>query len=79
MVKKFINVIYSILIVHENTHEIYKQRVQASLDDRGVTKKYQVHLSHKTWQNLTDTDTCENMRLIQACIHHGYYKIFSKG
>ena len=67
------------LIVHENTHEIYKQHVQASLDDWDVAKKYQVHLSHKTWQNLTDIDTCENIRLIQACIYHDYYKIFSKG
>ena len=35
--------------------------------------------NNKTWQNLTDIDTCENIRLIQACIYHGYYKIFSKG
>ena len=65
------------LIVHENAHEIYKHCVQASLDDWDVAKKYQVHLWHKTWQNLTDIDTCENIRLIQACICHDYYKIFS--
>ena len=66
-------------MVHENTHEIYKQGIQASLDNRGVAKKYQVQLSHKRWQNLTDNDTCENIRLIQACIYHGCYKFFSKG
>ena len=71
--------IHVILFVHENTHEIYKQRGQASLDGWDVAKKYQVHLWHKTLQNLTDTDTSENIRLIQACIYHGYYKMFSKG
>ena len=30
-------------------------------------------------QILMDTNTCENIRLIQACIYHDYYKIFSKG
>ena len=29
-------------------------------------------------QNLTDIDTCENIRLIQACVYHGYFKILSK-
>ena len=77
MVKKYL--IHAILIVHESTREIYKQHVQASLDGWDVTKKHQVHLSHKTWQNLTDTDTCENIRLIEPCIYYGYYKIFSKG
>ena len=71
--------IYVVLIVHENTHEFYQQRVQASLDGWGVAKKYQVHLWHKTWQKFTDTDTSENIRLIQVCIYHGYYKRFSKG
>ena len=33
---------------------------------------------YKTWQNLTDIDTYENIRLIQACIYYGYYKFFSK-
>ena len=77
MVKKC--VIHAVLILHDNTHEIYKQRVQASLNDLGVAKKYKVHLSHKTWQNLTDTDTCKNILLIQACIYHDYYESFSKG
>ena len=66
-------------MVYENTYEIYKQIVQASLDNWDAAKRYQVHLWHKTWQNLTDIDTCENIRLIQACIYHDYYKIFSKG
>ena len=70
--------IHAVLIVHENTHEIYKQRVQANLDGLDVAKKYKAHPSHKTKQNLTNTDTCENNRLIQACIYHDYYKIFSK-
>ena len=77
MVKKCI--IHAILIIYENTHEIYKQPIQASLNDLGVAKKYEVHLSHKTWQNLTDIDTCEDISLIQACIYQEYYKIFSKG
>ena len=64
---------------YESTHEIYKQSVQASLDGWGVAKRDQVHLWHKTGQNLTDIDTCENIRLTQACIYHDYYKIFSKG
>ena len=68
-----------ILILYENTHEIYEKSVQASLDDWDVAKKYQVHLSHKTWQNLTDIDTFENIRLIQAYIYHDYYKSFCKG
>ena len=38
-----------------------------------------MHLWHKTWQNLNDIDICENIRLIQACIYHDYYKISSKG
>ena len=63
----------------QTMHEIYKPCVQVRLDGWGVAKKYQVHLWHKTWQDLTDTDTCENTRLIQACIYHDYYKIFSKG
>ena len=29
-------------------------------------------------QILMDTNTCENIRLIQACIYHDYYIIFSK-
>ena len=49
------------------------------LDDWDVAKKYQVYLWHKTGQNLTDINTFENIRLIQACMFHGYYKIFSKG
>ena len=28
---------------------------------------------------LTEINTCENIRLIQACIYYGYYEIFSKG
>ena len=71
--------IHAISIVHETTHEIYKQRVQAGLDGLDVAKKYQAHLWHKTRQNLTGIDTCENIRLIQACIYHDYYKIFPKG
>ena len=67
------------LIAYENTHEIYKQSVQVSLDDKDVVKKYQVHLQWQTGQNLTKIDTCENIGLIQACIYHGYYKIFSEG
>ena len=51
-----------------NTHEIYKHCVQVDLDGWDVTKRYQVHLWHKTGQNLTDTDTGENIRLIQGCI-----------
>ena len=76
MVRKCL--IHAILIVYENTREIYKQNVQVDLDGCGVAKGHQVHLSHKTWQNLTDFDTCENICLIQACINHGYYKYFSK-
>ena len=34
-----------------------------------------MHLWHKTSQNLTDIDTCENIRLIKANIYHDYYKI----
>ena len=56
--------IHVILIVHENTHEIYKHCVQVSFDGQGVARKYQVHLWGKTWQNLTDIDTCENIPLI---------------
>ena len=67
------------LIAYENTHEIYKQSVQVSLDDKDVVKKYQVHLQWQTGQNLTKIDTCENIGLIQACIYHGCYKIFSEG
>ena len=77
MVKKC--VIHAILMVLENTYEIYKQHVQAGLDDWGIAKKYEVHLSHKTWQNLTDINTCENIRLIRACIYQDYDKFFSKG
>ena len=51
--------------------------MQASLGSWGVATKYQVHLSHKTWQNLADIDTCENIRLIQVCIYHSYYKILA--
>ena len=76
MVKKCL--IHAILIAYENTHEIYEQRVQASLDDWDVAKKFQVHLWRQTWQNLTNIDTYENIRSIQACIYHGYYKIFSR-
>ena len=32
----------------------------------------------QTEQNLTDIDTRENIRLIQACTYHDYYKISSK-
>ena len=67
------------LTAYENTHEIYKQSVQVSLDDKDVAKKYQVHLQRQTGQNLTEIDTCENIGLIQVCIYHGYYKIFSEG
>ena len=77
MAKKYL--IHAILIVYENTCEIYKQRVLASLNGLDVAKKNQVHLSHKTGKNLTDTNSCENIRLIQACIYHDYCKIFSKG
>ena len=77
MVKKCPN--HAILIVHEDTHEIYKQRVQASLDGSSVVKKCQVPLWYETWQTLTDIDTCKNIRLIQAFIYHGYYNIISKG
>ena len=61
-----------------NTHEIYKHYVQVSLDDWRVAKKYQALLWHKTWQNLTAIDVFGNIRLIQACIYHGYYKIFQR-
>ena len=77
MVKKCL--IHAILILHEITNEIYKHCVQASLNGSDITKKLQVHSWHKTWQNLTDTDTCEDIRLIQAYIYHDYYKTFSKG
>ena len=70
--------IHVILIVHENTHEIYKHCVQVSFNGQDIAKKYQVRLWHKTKQNLTDTYTCENICLIQACIYHDYYKIFFK-
>ena len=70
---------HAILILNENTHEVYKHCVQVTLDGSGVAKKYQVYLRHKPWQNLTEIDTCENIRLIQACIYHGYYKMLSKG
>ena len=63
------------LIIHENTLEIYKHFVQVDLDDWDVAKKNQVHLWQKIWQNLTDTDTCEN---IYVYIYHGHYKFFSK-
>ena len=77
MVKEYL--IHAILFADKNTHEIYKQHVQAGLDDLDVANKYQAHLWHKARQNLTGIDTCENIRLIQACIYHDYYKIFSKG
>ena len=70
---------HAILIVHESTHKIYKRCVRVSLDGLGVAKKYQVHLYLKTKQNLTDIDTYENIRLIQACTYDDYYKISSKG
>ena len=73
MVKKCL--FYAILIVYENTHEIYKHCLQVDLDGWGVAKRYQVHLWHKTGKNLTDTDRFENIHLIQACIYHDYYKI----
>ena len=72
MVRKFL--IYAILIVHENTHEIYKHCVQVGLDDWDTAKKYQAHLWHKTWQNLTGIIKCENIRLIQTYIYHDYSK-----
>ena len=53
--------------------------MQVDLYDWDVAKKYQVHLWDKTWPNLIDIDTSENIRLIQACMYHGYHKIFSKG
>ena len=71
--------IRAILIVYENTNEIYRHCVQVDLHDLGVAKKCQVHLWHKTWPNLTDINTCENICLIQACIYCGYYKTFSRG
>ena len=77
MVKEFL--IHAILIVYENVYEIYKQNVQGSWDDWDIVKKYQVHLRRQTGQNVTDTDTRENICLIQPCINHGYYKMFSKG
>ena len=33
----------------------------------------------KTQKNLADINTCDSIRLIQACIYHEYYKTFSKG
>ena len=77
MVKKCL--IHAKLTVYENIHQICKQLVQIDLDDLDAAKKYQAYLWHKTKQNLTGTDTCENIRLIQAYIYHGYYKMFSKG
>ena len=62
MVKECPN--HAILIVYENTHEIYKHCLQVDLDGRGVAKRYQVHLWHKKCQNLTDIDTCENISSI---------------
>ena len=38
-----------------------------------------MHLWPKTWQNLTNIDTCENIRLIQACIYHDHDNSLSKG
>ena len=70
---------HAILIVHENKQEIYKHYVQVSLDGYGVAKRYQMHLWRNTWQNLTTISTCQNIRLMQACIYYGYYKISSKG
>ena len=70
MVKKCL--IHAILIVYENTHEIYKHCVEVDLDGGGVAKNYQVHLWHK------NTAKCDHIRLIQACILLDYYKIFSK-
>ena len=32
----------------------------------------------QTMAKLNWDDTCENIRLIQACIYHGCYKILSK-
>ena len=77
MVKECLN--HAILIVHENIHETYKHLVQVNLDGAGVAKRYQVHLQHQTGKNLTDINKCENIHLIQACIYHNYYKIYSKG
>ena len=77
MVKEFL--IHALLIVYENAYEIYKQNVQASWDDWDIVKKYQVDLQQQTGQNLIDIDTRESIRLIQPCIYHGYYKMFSKG
>ena len=68
-----------VLIVHENIDEIWRERAQVNLDCCGGAMIYQVRLWHKTVQNLADTDTCQNIRLIQACIYHCYYKISFKG
>ena len=35
--------------------------------------------NRKQVKNLTDIDTCKNIRLIQACIYHDYYKFSPKG
>ena len=35
--------------------------------------------NEKQGKNLTGIDTCENIRLIQACIYHDYYQCFPKG
>ena len=64
MVKECLD--YAVLIAHENIDEIYRQRVQVSLDDWDVTKICQVHLWHKAEQNLIDIDTYQNIRVI----HH---------
>ena len=56
--------IHAILIVYENTHEIYKQSVQASLGGWDVAKKYQVHLQQQTEKNLTDINAGQNIHLI---------------
>ena len=78
MVKKYLNNAVPVLFVHENRHGIYKHYIQANLDCKGVAKKYQAHLQHKTLQNLAGICTYENINSIQACIYHGCYKISSK-
>ena len=76
MVKECLD--YEVLIAHENIDEIYRQRARVSLDVEGAAKKYRVYLWQQTEQNLTDTNTCENICLVLAYIYHGYHGISSK-
>ena len=84
MAKKRLN--RAVLIVHEDTHEVYTSKYILTCTLRTskcgwlrCCQEIPSALMTQTGQNLTDIDTCENIRLIQFCICHGYYKLFSKG